>query len=120
MANSKRLSTVRAAIEGYLASQADQAGCEIVTESILIRDEHYCGRRFTTSTHQAVWFIEEDQVKIYAADRSLCCVMSADEIDSAAEQAENSPPQIISIHSKQNDSDGRDLSDGDEEYRRAA
>lgn len=137
MANSQRLATVRSAIEGYLASQADQPGsdsgddglsgddgssidCVITTESILIRDEHYCGRRFSTTTHRAVWFIEEDQVKIYTTDQRLCCVLNTDEIDAAAAMEDNSSPHVISIHSRQVDVGDVDDSTGGEEIRRAA
>ena len=153
MANSQRLTTVRLAIEGYLASQSDQPGsqtklelvssqdgvssetlasgddeigidCVIASESILIRDEHYCGLRFNTSTHRAVWFIEEDQVKIYTADQRLLCVLTADEIDAAADAATDEAvidqPHVISINSKRVDSADRDLGNADEEIRRAA
>lgn len=155
MANSQRLRTVRLAIEGYLASQADQPGCDlslnaisnvdgdsttelaldrvgpdvnqvprvdcsISDESILIRDEHYCGRRFSTSTHRAVWFIEEDQVKIYTTDQQLCCVLNADEIDLAADGASSSPPHVISFNSTQVESADRDDTAGDQGFRRAA
>ncbi len=37
-------------------------------ETILIRDGHYCGRRFHAAKSEAIWFIEEDQVKFYGED----------------------------------------------------
>jgi hypothetical protein len=104
MTNSQRLATVRSAIEGYLATQADQPNglSEIDTvinaESILIRNEYYCGRRFRTTTHRAVWFIDEDQVKIYSADNLLCCVLSAEEIDAVAESySADDMPRVIAM-----------------------
>ena len=36
-----------------------------IEEAILIRDGFYCGRRFRCGPLEAVWFIEEDQLKIY-------------------------------------------------------
>ncbi len=39
-----------------------------VHETILIRNGHYCGRRFSNEKCQAVWFLEEDQIKVYAGD----------------------------------------------------
>lgn len=137
MSNSQRLTTVRSAIEGYLAGQANQPGgdnhadcetvdCKIAVESILIRDEHYCGRRFSTSTHRAVWFIEEDQVKIYTADQQhLCCVMNTNEIDAAADLPEDESPQVISIDAQRIESEhgnkvDSDIADNDEGFRRAA
>jgi len=34
-----------------------------IRETILVRGGHYCGRRFTAGACQAVWFVEEDQIK---------------------------------------------------------
>lgn len=92
MTNSQRLATVRACLLRWLAtSRADGTSRdpsdidnEIVRESILIRDEFYCGRQFHTATHRAVWFIEEDQLKIYDRDGEHICSLSGEEIDSGA------------------------------------
>ena len=45
-------------------------------EAALIRDGQYCGHRFTSRELSAVWFFEEDQVKIYGSDRQLIQVVS--------------------------------------------
>ncbi len=45
-------------------------------EAALIRDGHYCGHRFTSRELSAVWFFEEDEVKIYGSDRQLIQVVS--------------------------------------------
>ena len=37
----------------------------LIEEAILIRDGFYCGRRFQCGSLQAIWFVEEDQLKIY-------------------------------------------------------
>jgi hypothetical protein len=34
-------------------------------ESLLIREGNYCGHRFQCDGYEAVWFIEEEQVKFY-------------------------------------------------------
>ena len=34
-------------------------------ETILIRGGFYCGRRFRIDTCEAIWFIEEAQIKFY-------------------------------------------------------
>ena len=34
-------------------------------ESILIRDGYYCGRRFRLGELEAIWFVDEDQLKVY-------------------------------------------------------
>jgi len=44
-------------------------------ETILIRDGYYCGRRFETEAAAAVWFMEENQVKVYQADGKVVCVL---------------------------------------------
>ncbi len=38
---------------------------EVLREGILIRDGFYCGRRFEADGMQAIWFVEENQVKIF-------------------------------------------------------
>lgn len=43
-------------------------------ESILIRGGFYCGRRFETEEAQAVWFLEENQLKFYDRDGALLLV----------------------------------------------
>jgi hypothetical protein len=40
-------------------------------ESLLIHEGTYCGHRIRKGDFQAVWFIEEDQVKIFAPDGRL-------------------------------------------------
>ncbi len=54
-----------------------------ICESILIRDGFFCGRRFHADTLQVVWFVEEDELKIYDLDGSLQEVRSASIIDDA-------------------------------------
>ena len=40
-------------------------------ETFLMRDGCYCGRRFETQGWRAVWFIEEDELKIYSPEGRL-------------------------------------------------
>ena len=40
-------------------------------EAALIRDGQYCGHRFSSGELTAVWFFEENQVKIFDHDRHL-------------------------------------------------
>ena len=37
-------------------------------ESILLSGGHYCGRRFDIEGAHAVWFVEENQIKVTAGD----------------------------------------------------
>ena len=87
MTNSHRLATVRAHFCAWIADTASGAGkshqsedLSIVSESLLIRDDFYCGRSFHTATYRAVWFIEEDELKIHEASGSVVAVFQGDEI----------------------------------------
>jgi hypothetical protein len=44
-----------------------EAHAELI-ETILIRDGYYCGRRFECDGWTAIWFVEEQQVKLYDRD----------------------------------------------------
>ena len=46
-----------------------------VEETILIRNGFYCGRRFTVAQAHAIWFCEEDQLKLYGPDGSVTAVL---------------------------------------------
>lgn len=50
-----------------------------ICETILVRHSHYCGRRFRGSGLHAVWFIEEDEIKLYAQDGEMVRVTSTRE-----------------------------------------
>lgn len=45
-------------------------------ESILIKGGNYCGRRFVGDGGHAIWFVEENQIKIYAENGQLSHVIS--------------------------------------------
>jgi hypothetical protein len=64
----------------YLFLQLDQVRTDMskMRESILIRDGYYCGRRFETDAGAAIWFVEENQVKVYRADGSMTQVLDTD------------------------------------------
>jgi hypothetical protein len=96
MTNSRRLAKVRACLLQWIAHQQPAADspsdanptpesigsvAPVPRETILIRDGYYCGRRFHTDQHRAVWFIEEDELKIYDHQDRLLCVLSGAEID---------------------------------------
>ncbi len=92
MTNSQRLATVRAALEHWLScrdaerdenqqAKNDSHETRGKTESLLIRGGFYCGRRFDFGSHQAIWFLEEDQIKIHDQDGRILCTMSSNEID---------------------------------------
>jgi len=51
-----------------------------VRELLLIRNGVYCGQRFKRDGFQAVWFVEEDQIKFHAPDGSLIATSKPSEI----------------------------------------
>jgi hypothetical protein len=46
-------------------------------ETIMIRDGSYCGRRFEGRAASAVWFAEENQIKVFRADGTIARVVEA-------------------------------------------
>jgi hypothetical protein len=42
-----------------------------IQESLLIRHGQFCGQKFNLAGWVAVWFVEENQIKIYRPDGSL-------------------------------------------------
>ena len=44
-------------------------------ETILIRDGQYCGRRFEMAGASAIWFVEENEIKIYRAGSPVTQVL---------------------------------------------
>ena len=105
MTNSQRLATVRQAFLHWLRDAGVDACSDghdtslIQHESVLIRDELFCGRKFIAKDHHAVWFIEEDVVKIHLSDGQLMHVFRGAEIDEFAvqETVESSPSHESTI-----------------------
>lgn len=50
-----------------------------VTETILVREGYYFGRRFEQDGFQAVWFVEEEQVKFYNREKAVIDVCDLSE-----------------------------------------
>lgn len=69
MGHAEQLSQVRDVVREKFLSLGALPDSE-VTELVLIRDGQYCGRKFQTmgTSIQAIWFCEEDQLKIYRPD----------------------------------------------------
>jgi hypothetical protein len=76
MQHAEVLVAVRQLIQSTFSELGAVAPVEM-RENILIRDEMYCGRRFRSGDYQAIWFIEEDEIKIYAQGGAVLRVMSA-------------------------------------------
>ncbi len=105
MTNSQRLGQVRDALRQWLTMHSASANSgDPASEAMLIRDGFFCGRRFRYANYQAVWFLEEDQIKIHDAAGQLCDSCDAGQIEMLAEQwrasqvnavaaVENAPPE---------------------------
>ena len=87
MTNFQRLATVRTRFLQWLqdaelhSEELGPDGSLIHRESMLVRDEFFCGRKFHAEHYTAVWFIEEDALKIHRADGSLELALRGSEID---------------------------------------
>ena len=80
MTNSQRLAAVRRCLDRWLEEQ--HAGGDIeIGDAVLIRDGFYVGRRFQLGKFQAVWFMEEDEVKIHDATGALLVRLDSAAID---------------------------------------
>ncbi len=38
---------------------------EPIRETIVLRNGYYCGRKFVFAGHTLIWFLEEDQIKLF-------------------------------------------------------
>ena len=132
MTNSQRLSTVRDQLIRWMTDQSlpqveDDAsladGSPILSESILIRDGFYCGRRFELGSHRAVWFLEEDVLKIYSRQGELQCVLTGDELG-RCDDAGRGDGQVLKLPKPPEGSSAADTESDDQggegEIRRAA
>jgi hypothetical protein len=87
MTNSQRLSLVRSALRQWISERQPDASelHEAASEAMLIRDGFFCGRRFRLANYQAVWFLEEDELKIRDMAGSVLALLGTGEIDRLAQ-----------------------------------
>ena len=79
MQHSQTLTAIRQLVRGIFAELGQAENCQ-ATEHILLRDDLYCGRRFQADGLQAIWFIEENEIKVYAKDGSIARVLSSADV----------------------------------------
>lgn len=70
MSNAQRLDEVKAFLQAWFVKN-HPSNVWNMTEAILISDGHYCGRRFAFGPYTAIWFVEENQIKICNPDGSV-------------------------------------------------
>ncbi len=76
MQHASILESVRKMVRGVF-DQLGAGSSVRMTEHILIFEDLYCGRRFRCGAFEAVWFIEEAQIKVYGAEGRVVRVLSA-------------------------------------------
>jgi hypothetical protein len=67
MESTGNLDAIRNVVQSRFAAFGVSSENEF-SETILVRDSHYCGRRFGCGGWRAVWFVEEQVVKFFDAD----------------------------------------------------
>ncbi len=96
MTNSQRLLVVRNSLRNWMsgrhAGEADQA--EPLSEAMLIRGGFFRGRRFRFLNYQAVWFIEEDELKVHDREGSVVAHFQGEQIDRLAEAAADPSSEV--------------------------
>lgn len=79
-----QISTTRSAfLRIYIAESLLRFGANPsmqTSETLLIRDGSYCGQRFRRGDYQAVWFVDEDQVKFYGPNGEVLDVVHPSEV----------------------------------------
>jgi hypothetical protein len=55
-------------VRRFVRSTFEELGGPVMTveETVLLRGDHYCGRRFRSGPLVAVWFSDENELKFYA------------------------------------------------------
>jgi hypothetical protein len=83
MTNSQRLAAVRRCLDRWLEKQQSDGDIEI-SDAVLIRGGFYVGRKFQLGPYRAVWFMEEDEVKIHDAGGSVVASLDSAAIEMAS------------------------------------
>ena len=79
MPQDRQTINVRRCIQAHFEGLED-VSVENCRETILIREGHYCGRRFDFGPWQAVWFVEEGEIKVYDPEGAVSSVFSVEQL----------------------------------------
>jgi hypothetical protein len=77
MSHSLQLERIRHFVQQTFVQFSADASSN-VRETILVQNGYYCGRRFTCNELQAVWFVEEGELKFYGPDGTVLKVTETD------------------------------------------
>jgi hypothetical protein len=63
-------------VRRFVRSTFEELGGPVKTveETVLLRGEHYCGRRFRSGSMVAVWFSDENELKFYSPQGGIARV----------------------------------------------
>jgi hypothetical protein len=94
---------VRKSFRDFVFRNGGDESSSLMLETTLIRDGAYCGRKFSLSGYSIIWFIDEQQIKLFGQSGSLLQSMSLRDFFSgipasaipATAQPETADPQEI-------------------------
>jgi hypothetical protein len=110
MTPSQKLARARHCFQAWLNDQPREDSPETISihpdeskstwsESVFICDGFYRGRRFRTDSVSAIWFTEEDELKIHDADGACVATLSSPEMQAqfaaAQPQTDTSPMEPL-------------------------
>ena len=97
MTNSQRLAAVRRCLDRWFETQHHDEDIDI-RDAVLIRNGFYAGRRFEVGQYRAVWFMEEDELKIQDASGTIVAKFNAAEINQLSGVAPDAVAAEVADH----------------------
>ena len=82
-----KVELVRSLIAHAFAEMGAESEAGPVIETLLVREGIFCGRRFELDGLQAVWFMEEEQVKVYDRSGMVAAVLELDTAEPTVRRA---------------------------------
>ncbi len=69
--SSTQAEMVRKSFRDFVLRNGGDESSSLMLETTLIRDGAYCGRKFSLSGYSIIWFIDEQQIKLFGQNGSL-------------------------------------------------
>ncbi|MFO0012839.1 MAG: hypothetical protein ACK553_08865 [Planctomycetota bacterium] len=77
--NVSQAESIRKAFRDFVRRRSGVELSSTMLETTLIRNGSYCGRRFSVMGFSLIWFIDEQQIKLYGQDGGLIQSMTSRE-----------------------------------------
>ncbi len=77
--HSTRAELIRRAFRSVIESRIGDVSDAPIAEITLIRDGNYCGRRFSLDGFNLIWFVDEQQIKLFDQSGALIHSLSTGE-----------------------------------------